>query len=93
MPNEYGCIVESDEHDESVHPHEQLPPPQVLIIDKEEMQEETATAELLCHHHKMGYILFHKVQGMARDFPTHLAKCPIPVCSTCQCTWATQRQW
>ena len=70
-------------------------PPPIVIEEEEDRQPTTATAELLQYHQRWGHISFRKLQIMAKRgiIPSHLAKCPLPSCSSCMYTKATRRSW
>ena len=53
------------------------------------------TEELLKYHQKMGHISFRKLQILASEgaLPKHLAKCDIPICSSCMYAKMAKRPW
>ena len=53
------------------------------------------TEELLKYHQKMGHISFAKLQIMAKEgaLPKHLAKCEIPICTSCMYAKMAKRPW
>jgi hypothetical protein len=53
------------------------------------------TTELLKYHQRMGHIPFAKLQLMAKQgvLPKHLAKCKVPVCSSCLYAKMSKKPW
>ena len=66
-----------------------------VIIDEEDHQQQTPTAELLKVHYDFGHTSFAKLQEMAKQgtLPSRLAKCNVPVCTSCKYAKATKRPW
>ena len=55
----------------------------------------TPPEQLLRYHQKMGHMSFQKLQILAEQgaIPKHLAKCDIPVCSSCMYSKMSKRPW
>ena len=66
-----------------------------IIQDEEDQQPSSPAAELLRYHQRFGHASFAKLQELAKQgsLPSHLSKCPIPICTACQYAKATRRKW
>lgn len=66
-----------------------------VIVDEEERQESTPTAELLKMHYKFGHVSFAKLKEMAAQgiIPRRLEKAQTPACTACLYAKATKRRW
>jgi hypothetical protein len=70
-------------------------PPTVIIDEEDRMPANDVKAEFLQWHHRLGHASPAKIRMMASlgILPRRLAKCPIPVCTSCLYGKATRRQW
>jgi transposase InsO family protein len=67
-----------------------------VIVEDEEDRQTTTDAVLFFHYHqRFGHASPAKLQLMAKAgiIPRRLARCPIPVCSSCLYGKATKRPW
>ena len=71
------------------HTHRTTP---VVIEDEEDRQSTNVAAEFLRYHQKFNHCSPKRMQLLARSgvIPRRLAKCPIPVCSSCMYGKATR---
>jgi hypothetical protein len=67
----------------------------IIREDEEDYQPTSATAEFLRYHQKFNHCSPKRMQLLARSgvIPRRLAKCPVPVCSSCLYGKATRRPW
>ena len=65
------------------------------IVDDEEEHFDNVKAEFLRWHHRLGHLSPVKIQSLARYgiLPKRLAKCDVPLCTSCLYGKATRRQW
>ena len=92
---------ESDEQQDSqtpLHiddPDDPIQDAPTVVIDEEDREAETATAELLKLHYCFGHLPFSKLRVMADRgiLPKRIGTCNVPVCSACQYAKATKRAW
>ena len=66
-----------------------------VIEDEEDRQTNNVTAEFLKYHQKFNHCSPRRMQLLARSgvIPRKLARCPVPVCSSCLYGKATRRPW
>ena len=69
--------------------------PTLVETEDEVTTKETPTSELLRIHHALGHLSMKKLQTMAKQgiIPRRLAKCQVPLCSSCLYGKATRRPW
>ena len=70
-------------------------PAPVVVEDEEDRQTTNVTAEFLRYHQKFNHCSPKRMQLLARVgvIPRRLARCPVPVCSSCLYGKATRRPW
>jgi hypothetical protein len=66
-----------------------------VIEDEEDKRSGNDSADLLRWHHRLNHITMRKVQTMAEWglLPRQLAKCKIPVCTSCMFGKAIRKPW
>lgn len=66
-----------------------------VIEDEEDSQYQDVSREFLMWHHRLGHTSPKKIREMARQerLPKRLAKCQIPLCTSCLYGKATKRPW
>ena len=69
--------------------------PTLVETEDEVTTKGTPTSELLRIHHALGHLSMRKLQTMAKQgiIPRRLAKCQVPLCSSCLYGKATRRPW
>ena len=65
------------------------------IVEDEEEKFESASAELLHYHHKLGHLSFKRLQQAAAlgVIPKHLQHAKVPKCTACLFSKATRKPW
>jgi hypothetical protein len=66
-----------------------------VIVDKEDVIPQDASAEFLRWHHRLGHISLKKIRTLAGMgvLPKRLLACKIPICTSCLYGKATRRPW
>ena len=66
-----------------------------IIEDEEDSMPQDATADFLRWHHRLGHISPRKIRLLAHKgiLPRQLARCKVPLCTSCLFGKATRRPW
>ena len=86
---------ETDPQDENINDIAVDMPPPEMILDVNDHQPTTPTAELLQYHYRLNHCSFRKLKIMAklRLIPHHLANVNPPICPACKFGKHTRKAW